>query len=172
MVMALDAPSFEDVYRTHYGRVRALAARLVADPSVAEEVAHDVFLWFWRNGDRFDPGRGTLSAFLASATRGRAIDRIRADTARRRRELRHGESQATSAPAAESHALRELAAADVHAALDRLPDAEREAIVLAYFGGKTYRQVAEQLGEPEGTIKSRIRSGLRRLRTAPGTAPV
>ena len=164
MAIAVEAPSFDEVYRAHYGRVRGLAARLVSDAGVAEEVAHDVFLWFWRNADRFDPARGSLSAFLASATRGRAIDRIRADAARRRRELRHGESLTVAGPAAETDALRELVAADVHAALDRLPEPERAAIVLAYFGGKTYREVAEVLGEPEGTIKSRIRSGLRRLR--------
>lgn len=167
MAIALEAPRFEEVYRTHYGRVRALAARLVADPGVAEEVTHDVFLWFWRNADRFDPARGSMSAFLASATRGRAIDRIRADAARRRRELRHGESTPMAEPGADAHAMRSLAAADVHAALGRLPEAERAAIVLAYFGGKTYRQVAEELGEPEGTVKSRIRTGLRRLRSLP-----
>ena len=163
------AAAFEDAYRTHYRRVRALAGRLVADGGVAEEVTHDVFLWYWRNADKFDPERGSLASFLAAATRGRAIDRIRADASRRRREERQHQRSGASGyeAAAETHALRTVAAADMHAALDRLPDSERAAIVLAFFGGKTYRQVAELLGEPEGTVKSRIRSGLRRLRTAP-----
>ena len=164
MVTAVEASGFEEAYRLHYSRVRALAGRLVPDAAIADDVAHDVFVWYWRNADKFDESRGSLGAFLAVATRGRAIDRIRADAARRARETRHGEAADVTSPAAELSAVRGVHAVEVRAALDRLPAAERTAIVMAFFGDKTYREVAEALGEPEGTIKSRIRSGLRRLR--------
>jgi RNA polymerase sigma-70 factor, ECF subfamily len=159
-------PTFALVYADHFARVRATAARLLRDPAAAEEIAQDVFLWYWTNADRYDPERGSLAAFLTAAARGRAIDRIRSESARRRREERDAREQPPVVGAAEVDGVQAARAGELARALDSLPDPERQAITLAYFGGHTYREVAELLGEPEGTIKSRIRSGLRRLRPA------
>lgn len=154
-----------EAYRRHAGAVFGLAKRLLGAAAQAEEVVQEVFLRLWNQPDRYDPDRGSLRSFLLAQTHGRAVDLLRSEQARRRRE----ERDAVTAVPVEHDLDRELwdlALADqVRAALQRLGPGEREAIELAYFGGRTYREVAETLGEPEGTIKSRIRAGLRRLRT-------
>jgi RNA polymerase sigma-70 factor (ECF subfamily) len=153
-----------EAYRRHAGAVYGLARRLLATPALAEEVVQEVFLRLWNQPDRYDPDRGTLRSYLLSHTHGRSVDLLRAEGARRAREERDVRATAEAGYDLE-HEVWDLAAADqVRRALGALPEAEREAIELAYFGGRTYREVATQLGQPEGTVKSRIRSGLRRLR--------
>jgi RNA polymerase sigma-70 factor (ECF subfamily) len=153
-----------EAYRRHAGAVYGLARRLLITPALAEEVVQEVFLRLWNQPDRYDPSRGTLRSYLLSHTHGRSVDLLRAEGARRAREERDVRATAEAGYDLE-HEVWDLAAADqVRRALGALPDAEREAIELAYFGGRTYREVASQLGQPEGTVKSRIRSGLRRLR--------
>jgi len=154
-----------EAYRRHAGAVYGLARRLLAEPGRAEEVTQEVFLRLWNNPDRFDPDRGALRSFLLAQTHGRAVDLLRSDTARRAREERHMRLTAEATYDVE-HEVTDLATADrVRTALGRLPEPEREAIELAYFGGHTYREVATLLHEPEGTVKGRIRSGLKRLRS-------
>jgi RNA polymerase sigma-70 factor (ECF subfamily) len=153
-----------EAYRRHAGAVYGLARRLLAEPGRAEEVTQEVFLRLWNNPDRFDPDRGALRSFLLAQTHGRAVDLLRSDTARRAREERHMRLTAEATYDIERE-VTDLATADrVRTALGRLPEPEREAIELAYFGGHTYREVATLLHEPEGTVKGRIRSGLKRLR--------
>lgn len=153
-----------EAYRRHAGAVYGLARRLLAEPGRAEEVTQEVFLRLWNNPDRFDPDRGALRSFLLAQTHGRAVDLLRSDTARRAREERHMRLTAEATYDVERE-VTDLATADrVRTALGRLPEPEREAIELAYFGGHTYREVATLLHEPEGTVKGRIRSGLKRLR--------
>ena len=155
-----------EAYRRHAGAVYGLAKRVLADPSRAEEIVQEVFLRLWNDPDRFDPDRGSLRSFLLAQTHGRAVDLLRADTARRAREDREACGTAEAGYDVE-HEVWDLAVADrVRQALDVLPDDERRAIGLAYFGGHTYREVATLLGAPEGTVKSRIRTGLRRMRSA------
>jgi RNA polymerase sigma-70 factor (ECF subfamily) len=161
-----------EVYLRHAGAVLALARRVLGDQLEAEDVTQDVMLRLWKNPDRFDALRGSLRSYLLTMAHGRAVDIIRSTTARRRRE----ELEARRS-AAFQHLERDVwdldAAQQVQAALAELSDAERRAIELAYFGARTYREVAEELNQPEGTIKSRIRSGLQRMRlslTAGGVA--
>jgi RNA polymerase sigma-70 factor (ECF subfamily) len=123
-----------------------------------------VFLRLWEGSSRFDAQRGSLRTFLLAITHGRALDVIRSDTARRAREAR--DSVRTAAPqfGVEIEVVARTVSDAVHQALSQLPDLERHAVELAYFEGHTYRAVAQIFNEPEGTIKARIRRGLRKLR--------
>jgi RNA polymerase sigma-70 factor (ECF subfamily) len=133
--------------------------------SSAEEVVQEVFLRLWNSPERFDASRGTLRSFLLAQTHSKAVDILRSDTSRRAREQREARATAESGYDLE-HEVWDMATAErVRTAVQGLPEGERAAIELAYFGGRTYREVAQELGEPEGTVKSRIRSGLRRLRS-------
>lgn len=153
-----------EVYRRHGGAVFGLARRLLGSTPIAEEVTQEVFLRLWNQPDRFDTGRGTLRSFLLSQAHSRSVDQLRSEGARRAREEREARSTAEADYDLE-HEVWDLATAEhVQRAFGSLPDAERAAIELAYFGGYSYRQVAEMLDQPEGTVKSRIRSGLKRLR--------
>jgi RNA polymerase sigma-70 factor (ECF subfamily) len=153
-----------EAYRRHAGAVTALARRLLADASMVEEVVQEVFLRLWNRPETFDPERGSLRSYLLAQAHGRAVDLLRSETARRRREERDARRTAEGGYDLERE-VWDLAVADhVKDALAVLPDDERRPIELAYFGGHTYREVAVLLGQPEGTVKSRIRSGLRRLR--------
>jgi RNA polymerase sigma-70 factor (ECF subfamily) len=153
-----------EAYRRHAGAVFGLARRLLADQTMAEEVVQEVFLRLWNDPGRFDPERGTLRSYLLAQTHGRSVDVLRSEGARRQREEREARQTAEGGYDLELEVWDMAAAAKVREALSELSLQERLAIELAYFGGFTYREVAERLGEPEGTVKSRIRSGLRRLR--------
>lgn len=153
-----------EVYRRHAGAVFGLARRLLGDQAKAEEIVQEVFLRLWRQPERFDPARGSLRSYLLAQTHGRSVDVIRAETSRRKREEADARMTAEAGYDLE-HQVWDLGLADqVRAALEALHPAERAAVELAYFGGRTYREVALELGEPEGTVKSRIRSGLTKLR--------
>jgi RNA polymerase sigma-70 factor (ECF subfamily) len=154
-----------EAYRRHAGAVYGLARRLLFEAALAEEVVQEVFLRLWNNPDRFDSDRGTLRSYLLAQTHGRSVDLLRSESARRTREERQARETAEAGYDVE-HEVWDLATAEgVRTAMARLPEPERRAIQLAYFGGHTYRDVALMLNEPEGTVKSRIRSGLKRLRT-------
>ncbi len=159
-------PALAEAYRRHGGAVHALAARVMGSATLAEEITQEVFLELWNRPERFDPARGALRTFLMTKAHGRAVDVLRSDAARRAREERTVRDRATAGYDIEHHAWDLSVADQVKAAVGTLPEEERRAIELAYFGGHTYREVASLLGEPEGTVKSRIRSGLRRLKTA------
>jgi RNA polymerase sigma-70 factor, ECF subfamily len=161
-----------EIYRRHAGVVFGLSRRLIGAPGQAEEVVQEIFLRLWNQPERFDPERGSLRSFLLTQAHGRSVDLLRSEGARRRREQRDARE-----PVDASHDLdREMwdlaLAGEVRAAMEVLRPGERAAIELAYFGGKTYREVATMLGEAEGTIKSRIRAGLTRLRSELASAGV
>ncbi|MGI9023433.1 MAG: RNA polymerase sigma factor [Acidimicrobiales bacterium] len=155
-----------EAYRRHAGAAFALARRLLADRQLAEEVLQEVFLRLWNNPDRFDPDRGSLRSFLLAQTHGRSVDLLRSETSRRRREEREARETAEHGTDIEREVMDLTVAEQVQEVVAGLPVDERKAIELAYFGGHTYRQVAVMLDQPEGTVKSRIRSGLRKMRTS------
>jgi RNA polymerase sigma-70 factor, ECF subfamily len=153
-----------EIYRRHSGAVFGLARRVLGDQSMAEEVVQEVFLSLWRQPERYDPDRGTLRSYLLALTHGRSVDIVRSESARQRREERESRLRAESGYDLEREVL-DLALADrVRDALSTLREEERQAIQLAYFGGHTYREVARMQGDPEGTVKTRIRMGLRNMR--------
>ncbi|MDA8103249.1 MAG: sigma-70 family RNA polymerase sigma factor [Nitrospiraceae bacterium] len=157
-----------EVYRRHVGYVYGVALRVVGPGALAEEVAQDVFLALWRQPDRYDPSRSPLRGYLAMMASRRAIDRLRSEAARHRREEAATSAEpADRSPVAECDRVATLL--DMRDALATLSDEEREAIELAYFGGYSYREVALLLSQPEGTVKSRIRSGLSRIRRSIGS---
>jgi len=157
-------PALAEVYRRHGGAVHALARRILRSDSPAEEVTQEVFLDLWRHPEKFDAQRGTLRSFLLARTHGKSVDVVRAEEARRKREERTVRETATAGYDIEHEVWDMAVAAQVKDALASLPDDQRQPIELAYFGGRTYREVAVLLDEPEGTIKSRIRAGLGHLR--------
>lgn len=165
-VVARDADAFAEVYRRQGDACFGLARRVLVDRSLAEEIVQEVFVRFWNQPDRFDAERGSLRSFLLAAVHGRAVDLLRAETARRGREARDARRVDAVLDDIERHVLDLTQAEAVRSALSTLDPREREAIELAYFGGHSYRDVAEMLEQPEGTVKSRIRAGLHRLRAA------
>ena len=166
MLMARD----EDALRTAidtYGRlVFGVASRILGEASLAEEVAQDTFVALWRRPGAFDPSRGSLQSFLAGVARNKAVDVVRREESlRRTKDSLLAEVEAIVSEGTDTGASAEIEDRDaVVAALGKLSPVQREAIVLAYFGGRTYREVAAELGIPEGTAKTRLRDGLIRLR--------
>ena len=161
-----DESAMAEVMRRHRAPVLAFARRLVGDAGRSEEIAQEVFLRLWERSDGFDAQRGTLRAFLLAITHGRALDVMRSDAARFARERRDALRTRSPEPGVESRVVARSVADAVQNALAQLPDVERRAVELAYFGGHSYRAVAALLDEPEGTVKGRIRSGLAKLRAA------
>ena len=157
-----DVDALAKVWRRHGGRVWVAAARICGG-AAAEDAVQEVFLALWRRPEAFDGGRGSLRTFLVIQARARAVDMLRSQVAAERRDRRWMAEREVPQQAAGTAGWTENDRIDVQAALARLPSDERAAILLAYFGGRTYREVAALLGQPEGTIKSRIRMGLRRL---------
>ncbi|HTL86122.1 MAG TPA: sigma-70 family RNA polymerase sigma factor [Acidimicrobiia bacterium] len=161
-----DEPALAELYRRHGGTALALARRVLNDRVLAEEVVQEVFVRLWRDPARYDPERGSMRAWLCAQVHGRSVDLLRAESARRSREERDAFRSPTIDDDLE-RAVFELSEGEaVRRALESLSEGERRAIELAYFGGHTYREVAALLEQPEGTVKSRIRSGLLRLRAA------
>lgn len=155
-----------EAYRRHGGAVQSLGRRLLRSDTHAEDITQEVFVKLWEQPERFDPARGSLRSFLLSIAHNRAVDHLRSATARSSREERSAADVATAGYDIERHAWDLHVSDQVRRALVELTDEQRRAIELAYFGGHTYREVATMLGAPEGTVKSRIRSGLTSLRRA------
>jgi len=164
-LIARDPSVLSDLYDQFGSYVFGLAARVIGDRHAAEDVTQDVFLSIWERPEAFEPSRGRLRTFLGTLAHRRAVDVVRREEARRRRAARDA---ATGVPIPDvgELAMAIVAAEQVRAEVNRLPREQREAIELAYFGGRTYRQVAEELGIPEGTAKSRMRLGLSRIARA------
>lgn len=163
-ISRFDERALAEAYRRHAGAVFALSRRLLNDATLAEEVVQEVFLRLWNAPDKFDPERGALRSYLLAQSHGRSVDLLRAEGARRRREERDAQRTAEAGYDLEHEVLDMAVAERVKIAMGQLHDNERRAIELAYLGGHTYKEVAVMLGEPEGTVKSRIRSGLKKMR--------
>ncbi len=163
-VARFDETALSTLYERHGGAVFALSQRLLRRRDLAEDVVQEIFLRLWTRPERFDPERGSLRTFLLSDTHGRSVDLLRSEMARRAREEKEGMLAPAPAADLEGEVLTRVTNDQIRNALDTLNENEKKAIALAYFGGYSYRQVAEALGEPEGTVKSRIRAGMQRLK--------
>ncbi len=160
-----DEPAMSALYDRYGGRVFALANRVLGDRELAEDVTQEVFLNLWKNPNSFDEARGKLRTLLLTQTHGRCVDVVRSRNSRSQRESKVALDPSLNIADeidAELIALDEAEA--VRAALDTLPSHERTVLDLAYFGANTYREVARILSLPEGTVKTRMRSALHRLR--------
>ncbi len=165
-----DRDAFAALYDAMSARLFGLVRRVLRDPAQSEEVTQEVLLEVWRTAARFDPERGSASAWVMTMAHRRAVDRVRSEQAARDRDDRAGvRDNATDAfdVVAEEVEVR-LEHEQVRAALGQLTRLQREAVELAYYGGYTYREVAELLDAPLGTVKTRLRDGLIRLRDALG----
>ncbi|GAA2033355.1 sigma-70 family RNA polymerase sigma factor [Catenulispora yoronensis] len=164
-----DRGAFDTVYQQLAGPVYGVARRVLRDPAQAEEVAQEVLVEIWRTAGRYDPARGTVRAWALTMAHARAVDRVRSVDASNRREARVAEMM-TEPPfddvveAVEAHLDRQR----VRHCLETLTDLQRQSVTLAYYGGYTYAQVARLLETPLGTVKTRLRDGLARLRDCLG----
>jgi RNA polymerase sigma-70 factor (ECF subfamily) len=158
-----DADALASLYDRHGSRLNGLAYRILGDTGEAEEVIQEVFLYVWKAAATFDGGRGSVIAWLIVATRSRAIDRLRA----RRGSFRASLDQAPEAVSPEDleadSAGREWESL-CRSAIKELPDDQRRALELAYFEGLTHQEIAQKTETPLGTVKTRIRLGLMKLR--------
>jgi RNA polymerase sigma-70 factor, ECF subfamily len=159
-----DEQALAEAYRRHGGVVLGLARRVTNDAGDAQDVTQEVLLNLWRHPERFDASRGSLRTYLLTQAHGRAVDLVRSSVARYGREERDARRRAHAGYDVEREVWDLTVRDKIDDAMSSLPEGERVAIELAYFGGHTYREVAILLCEPEGTVKSRIRFGLRRLR--------
>lgn len=168
-IRAGQSEALGELYDMYSSMALAVALRVVGDREEAEDLVHDAFVAVWRKIDRFDADRGSLRAWLMTVVRNRAIDRVRArrpkmdlEDADERSLLRTGPNPTWE------EALQRTSATDVRAAMDQLPDEQRQAVELAYFQGYTYREVAEATGVPPGTANGRMRLALAKLRDSLG----
>jgi len=160
-----DQSALAELYDRYSSVVYAVALRVLNDAAAAEDVLQEVFLQLWRNPNAFDAARGSLGAWLAVITRNRAIDSVR----KRRPETDIEDVIVSVAPDLASEADRSRAAEKVRGVLGSMPTAQRSALEMAYFEGMSHSEIADKTGEPLGTIKTRIRTGLMTLRKAFGT---
>ena len=164
-----DADAFDAVYDQVAASVFGIVRRVVRDPAQSEEVTQDVLLEVWRNAAKFDPGRGSATACVMTLAHRRAVDRVRSVQKESERERRTAAADIPFDEVAERVEHR-LEQEQVRRCLSNLTELQRESVTLAYYGGYTYAQVASLLGVPGGTIKTRMREALIRLRDCLGVA--
>ncbi len=164
-----DERAFEKVYDRMAGLVLGVARRVIRNPAQAEEVTQEVMVEIWRTATRFDPERGSASAWVLTLAHRRAVDRVRSAQAATAREQRAALAAGPGPYDEVAEAvITESEHAEVRKALDSLSAVQREAIQLAYYRGYTQQQVADELGVPLGTVKTRLRDGLLKLRDVMG----
>jgi RNA polymerase sigma-70 factor (ECF subfamily) len=165
-LVAGDESALREAYRAHAPAVHGLALRVLANEALAEDVVQDVFVRLWEQPERFDVSRGPIRSFLLSMTHSRAVERVRSEASQQRRRSELGRQPARAADDPARLLETEEAQLAVRSALAELPDSQRRPIEMAYFDGLSYRDVARQLNEAEGTVKYRIRMGMQKLRAA------
>ena len=171
LVATGDQRAFSRLYDAMAPRVLGLVRRVLRDPAQSEEVAQEIFLEIWQNATKFDQGKGTATTWIMTMTHRRAVDRVRAAQSSRDRDTKVGirdfvpdyDNVAESVEVTIEHER-------VKVAMSRLTDLQRQAVTLAYYGGYSHTEVAEMLHIPVGTIKTRLRDGMIRLRDELGVA--
>ncbi|MGA2602721.1 MAG: sigma-70 family RNA polymerase sigma factor [Verrucomicrobiia bacterium] len=165
-VAARDKEALRQLYTRHSAVLFALALKVLSDRAEAEDVLQEAFVQVWKTAGSFDEGRGKPIGWLIMLTRSRAIDRLRSRKTRTRvtESMAKDASQVGEARTPADEALATEAQRTVRTALKSLPSEQRVAIELAYFGGLTQFEIAQQLSQPLGTVKTRIRNGMMRLR--------
>ncbi len=164
-----DERAFERLYDAVAGPVHGLIRRVLRDPAQAEEVTQEVFLEVWRTATRFDPSRGKAMTWVMTMAHARAVDRVRSSQASTDRDLKVGTRDYAAAydEVAEEVESR-IEQVQVRRCLGGLTELQRESVTLAYYGGYTYSEVADLLTVPLGTVKTRLRDGLIRMRDCMG----
>jgi len=166
-----DKYAFEKIYDRYGDLVYSTALRVLRDPQLAEDISQEVFVRLWRKPDSYVAERGRFLTWLISVTRNRAVDEVRVRGRRQHYETASPEEQERELPAgtADDPALNADLAEQrriVRDALAELPPDQRQVIELAFFGGLTQREIADRLSQPLGTVKTRIRLGMQKLRAA------
>jgi RNA polymerase sigma-70 factor (ECF subfamily) len=166
-----DLKAFRTIYARYSSLVYSAALRVVRDAQIAEDMVQEIFLRLWRKPESYTASRGKFATWLTSVTRNRAVDEVRSRGRRYRHETASPEEQERELPgpetddpalSAELSDQRRL----IMTALSQLPPEQRQTIELAYFGGLTQQEISERLGQPLGTVKTRIRLGMQKLRSA------
>jgi len=166
-----DLQAFRALYQRYGNLVYSTSLRVVRDSQIAEDMVQEIFLRIWRKPDSYLPQRGRFVTWLSQVTRNRAVDEVRSRNRRFRHETASPEEQEREVPAPEANDPALTAELSdqrrlILTAMAGLPSEQREVIELAYFGGLTQQEIAERLSQPLGTVKTRIRLGMQKLRAA------
>ena len=165
-----DQSAFAAFYDATAAAVHGTVLRVLRDPAQSEEVVQEVFLEAWRQAPRFDPERGTARGWVVTMAHRRAVDRVRASQASTARDERAGVRELPPYDSVSEEVQVLLERDEVRRALQSLTPLQREAVGLAYYGGRTQKEIADELEVPLGTVKTRLRDGLIRLRDAMGVS--
>ena len=175
-IRAGDRTALDDLFDRFRRPAFALARRILADDTMAEDVLQEVFLSVWRDPAAFDRAKGTVASWLLAVVHHKAVDAVRREESQRRRQALAEDELALDAPTAtrdvEDDVWSRMVAEQVRTALGALSDTQREALTLAYYGGYTQREVAALTGTPLGTVKTRMLAGMRRLKEELGGTSV
>lgn len=170
-VMAGDEQAFASLYDALAPMVYGVTNKVLRNPAQAEEVAQEVFIELWRTARRFDPHRAAVTTWAAVIAHRRAVDRVRSESSRERRDERDSLAAPATASDVATEVIDGIDRRRVGRALGELTSAQRNAVELAFYGGHTHAEIAGLLDVPLGTVKTRIRDGLIRLRDALGERP-
>jgi RNA polymerase sigma-70 factor (ECF subfamily) len=165
-----DQSAFAELYDVLAPLLHGVVLKVVRDPAQSEEVTQEAFIELWKLAPRYDASRGSVRSWATTLAHRRAIDRVRSEQSSRNRTEREAQSRPIQSGDVAEQVVANIDGTRVRKALERLTEIQRQAVELAYFGGHSYREVAVLLGVAEGTIKTRIRDGMIRLRDELGVA--
>lgn len=171
LVVRGDQVAFSRLYDLFADAVYGAVLRVVRDPAMSEEVSQEVFVELWRTAARYDPERASVATWAVTIARRRAVDRVRAEQSQRDRVERVRQRRVDVPTATDETVLTSLDAERVGRAVAELPDDQRQVIEMAFFDGESHTAIAAALGLPLGTVKGRVRGGLRRLSGRLGGEP-